>query len=532
MALKKVSHWIIFPWLIASYPILFLYAENFSLVRDIEVLETLALALALATVVFIAGRILTRDIHKGAIFASTVVMAFFLYGHLINVISAVEEPDPVISLSVTRKVFFAAFGLIVIVLLVLLLRLKSIQGLYNATPYLNLISTVLLLFVITQIANAYFKTRDAGSEIKIEKPAREIILDNSPEHPDIYYIILDGYSSNFYHLREFGYDNSAFTDALEERGFYVAYDSLSNYGQTLGSLSSSLNMRYLNNADRSVSTDSVAYARWLIANSKTAYDLQERGYEYIYMLSGFASPSDVADMNIDFFPDGPRYFETDGLQDNSWFYKQSFLPLTVETTMAYPLTDKLVEMNINNNRPYGWYEPQRALDVFDEAEKIPVMKEATFSFVHVLKPHDPISFDRDGNIISDPPNPENAFFAQLEFVNRRALQLIDIIIEQSSVPPIIILQGDHGSRLGAVWRGPRDMTHFEILNAYHFPDGGDEMLSSSITPVNSFRVMFNVYFDTDYDLLENHHYNMPDGYDDPFNLVEIDIERWWKSWED
>jgi len=385
--------------------------------------------------------------------------------------------------------------------------------------------------VAVQIVNEYLRVRDGDATLKIEKPTREVILNDSRDHPDIYYIILDGYPSNGYFLRESGYDNSVFTDELEKRGFFVAYESLSNYGQTLGSLPSSLNMRYLSEDDHLASNDSLAYARWLLANNKTAYDLQERGYKYVFMLSGFASPSDIADINIDFFPSGPQYFESDGLQENAWFYKQSFWPLMVETTMAYPLIGETIAKRTNETRPYSWPEPQRVLDVFSEAEKIPAMKEATFSFIHIIKPHDPISFDQDGNILDEIANTEDSFFAQLKFVNRRTLQMIDSILEQSSTPPIIVLQGDHGSRLGAVWRGPRDMTHFEILNAYHFPDGGDSVLSSSITPVNTFRIMFNYYFDTDYELLENHHYNMPDGYNDPFNLIEVDIEAWWRSWE-
>ncbi|MBN2231031.1 MAG: hypothetical protein JW779_15710, partial [Candidatus Thorarchaeota archaeon] len=351
-----------------------------------------------------------------------------------------------------------------------------------------------------------------------------------PENPDIYYIILDGYPSNDYFLREFGYDNSDFTDALEERGFFVAYDSLSNYGATLGSLPSSLNMRYLTEDDRLFSADSVAYARWLLANNKTAYDLQERGYEYIFMLSGFVSPSDIADINIDFYPRGPHYIETDGVQDNSWYYKQPFWPLLVKTTMAYPLEDRLVTNG--DDRRYGWYdEPQRILAIFDEAEKIPLREEATFSFIHIIKPHEPVSFDKHGNIIKRLPTQRDNFFAQLEFINRRTLQMIDSILAQSSVPPIVIIQGDHGSRLGDARRGSRDMTFFEILNAYHFPNGGEKVLSSSITPVNTFRVMFNYYFGTDYELLEDHFYNMPDEYDELFNLIEVDIDAWRRSWK-
>ena len=60
--------------------------------------------------------------------------------------------------------------------------------------------------------------------------------------------------------------------------------------------------------------------------------------------------------------------------------------------------------------------------------------------------------------------------------------------------PIIIIQGDHGlfsSNLD--WR-------FGILNAYYLP-GHNDLLYPKITPVNTFRLIFNSYFGTDYQLL-------------------------------
>jgi hypothetical protein len=63
--------------------------------------------------------------------------------------------------------------------------------------------------------------------------------------PDIYYIILDGYGRADMLQALYGFDNSMFVNALEQRGFVVASESQSNYHRTLLSLSSSLNMQYL-----------------------------------------------------------------------------------------------------------------------------------------------------------------------------------------------------------------------------------------------------------------------------------------------
>jgi hypothetical protein len=45
-----------------------------------------------------------------------------------------------------------------------------------------------------------------------------------------------------------------------------------------------------------------------------------------------------------------------------------------------------------------------------------------------------------------------------------------------------------------------------IFNAYYFPDTDYELLSSQITPVNTFRIVFNRYFGADLELLPNRVY--------------------------
>jgi hypothetical protein len=59
----------------------------------------------------------------------------------------------------------------------------------------------------------------------------------------------------------------------------------------------------------------------------------------------------------------------------------------------------------------------------------------------------------------------------------------------------------------------------KIFNAYHLPGGGDQQLYETITPVNTFRVIFNYYFAGDFDLLEDASYFST--YDDPYNFTFI-----------
>jgi len=50
---------------------------------------------------------------------------------------------------------------------------------------------------------------------------------------------------------------------------------------------------------------------------------------------------------------------------------------------------------------------------------------------------------------------------------------------------------------------------FGILNAYHLPGDGNSQLYDSISPVNTFRVIFNQYFGADLKLLEDRSYYSP-----------------------
>ncbi len=58
-------------------------------------------------------------------------------------------------------------------------------------------------------------------------------------------ILLDGYERPNKMPEVFGFDDSAFTGALESRGFRVASDSRSNYLLTALSVPSLLNMRHI-----------------------------------------------------------------------------------------------------------------------------------------------------------------------------------------------------------------------------------------------------------------------------------------------
>ncbi len=82
---------------------------------------------------------------------------------------------------------------------------------------------------------------------------------------------------------------------------------------------------------------------------------------------------------------------------------------------------------------------------------------------------------------------------QVNFADKRLLEIVKTILAKSDPAPIIVIQGDHSYFQGA--------DRVKIINAYYLPDGGDKALYPTITPVNTFRVIFNTYFGGNYELL-------------------------------
>jgi len=88
------------------------------------------------------------------------------------------------------------------------------------------------------------------------------------------------------------------------------------------------------------------------------------------------------------------------------------------------------------------------------------------------------------------------------YLNQRMIPILSAIIENSAIPPIIVLQGDHG------WDQPHRL---QILNALYLPGENGPQIPPTLTPVNTFRVIFNTYFGGSYPLLPDVSYNSPEG---------------------
>jgi hypothetical protein len=389
------------------------------------------------------------------------------------------------------------------------------------TNFLN-ISSALALIIPLRILFIFLWTSSQdplANWSRPPNPAEDSIKLEAQDRPDIYYIILDGYARSDILKEIYNLDNADFLASLRARGFFVAEGSYSNYSQTHLSLASSLNFEYLD--DLAVAEDKTNNRdplEKLIFDSRSRSWLEDIGYK-IY-ISGENFFSEIDDPAMVFYVPETRKLST-------------FESLLLESTMF----EALVDVGGQNISTYTYQtHREKILNGFAEVELLAGKEESKYVFVHILAPHPPFVFDSQGNSVQ--PDWEYVIFddlrytggfkmyvdgyrEQLIYISQLAIETIDSILLNSPTPPIIILQADHGpaSLLGPTAEASCLQERLSILNAYYFPDGNTEILYPGITPVNTFRAIFDTYFGTHLGFLPDTEYYS--NFDTPYQFVDV-----------
>ena len=488
---KTLRGWFSHPWypyVFSAYPVLALLAFNVGQIKVEAGWRALLVSILFGGLLYVLLRLILRNWYRAAFLSTLWMMLFFSYGHIhISLVKQWEGVD---------FTPWMLIGWLVLAVLVAVWGTRPKLTFIASVPPLNVIALGLAIVTLVQLSSG-FQKRDGHRLGSDNAPIQDLTLPANP--PDVYYFILDMYTRADLMKSAYDYDNSAFLKELEARGFYVAGCSQSNYTRTELSLASSLNMSYLQGLDAKFTPENQGRLRlWdSLKHNAVRYNLEQMGYTSISYANGFAwSELDDADVFLTPppFSSGMTEFET----------------LFLQTTL------------LGEGQKLGWFNADqimaqnyrdRDLLVFNSMENVVNMPGPKFVYVHLILPHPPFVFGPDGEY-TDPAQfwDENKKYPlekmaegyknQVTFLNQKMLTLLDTILSGSDTPPIIILQGDHGP-----WSQPNPQ-HFYILNAYHLPGHNDE-LYPAISPVNTFRLVFNDYFGGKYDMLKDVSYYSP-----------------------
>ena len=506
------------PFLLAIQPVLQLFLINVAELDFSEIIRSLLVSLLFAVIVLGVSYLFIRDGLKSGLVASLLILLFFLFGDVADWTVKTFGLGPV-------RANFLILVLVAVCLIVWIwLVQRHIKNLITINLYFNLLSVLFLISSLIQMRNYLIEN---GVSLRSAQPPAEVAVINSVEpRPDIYYIILDAYGRKDVLQTVYDFDNSSFVDALKAKGFYVAEQPSSNYIQTMLSLSSSLNMDYIQSLKASgITIENRKDLISILENSRVRALLAKNGYQTVSFRNDYKAT----------MPNAELYYDDTG---SGLAPVTAFESIVIDHTIVRVLTvlpffhKALIEMPYDTHRHY-------ILSTFERMKQVPSLDGDYFVYVHIIAPHPPFVFDENGvalphnepfkladanHFIKDHSRKAyiSGYRQQIQYINALVLETVNDILTKSKTPPIIIIQGDHGPGAYLHW-GSLDHTlpaeRFSILNAYYFPDQDYSALYPSISPVNSFRVLFDQFFDGDYTLLPDRHYYSPWSY--PFDFTEV-----------
>ena len=489
-----------YPWPAAAIPILHFLTSNPLHFAPIEAVVPLGIALVVVTASVVSLRFGLKDWHRPAAASAAVTVVFFGYGHVEGALDG----------NVDERVLLAGAAVLGAAAVVTIVQTGTFAA--RSTQFLNLVSVVLLVFPVADIAGrvaeSLGRTQTAES-VDVDDLAAHLLPSGLPtvsdDRPNIYYIILDSYSR---HDDLGDFDNSSFLHELERRGFYVASEATSNYPTSKQSITSSLNMAYLDGLGQRTPEDESDLIN-IAHNHALGAILKDLGYTYIHLNSGYISTGQapLADIVISFSSAGIILNEIEG--KSSIYIAEpdgiAFVTALIETTALQPIVGH--RFLFHENSPYRFVSPHRTIKMFDVlTNPIDLGEGPKFVFAHINKPHDPASFDRHGNVVSDrsdmafsdlhDPSVPDAYIGQLIYINTLTLEAVDGIMRNSAEDPIIVIAADHGYY-------SEGNSRYRILAAFHLPEGGNDALYPSISSVNHFRYILDYYFHLNLGLLED-----------------------------
>jgi hypothetical protein len=501
------------PLLFAMFPFLAFYAQNFGKTPLEQIVEPLGRALIGTAAVWLVFLALTRQVRKAAFAASVLVLPFFAYGHIVLLLPKVLQEMPWLP---------ASAGLLgTVAILAFIMRIR--EPLYDTTSGLNVAAVVLLLpscwtILVGVSAVGYRLPQYIPRGVTLSPGRATVTVDRhlseaAKDTPDVYYIVLDAYGRADRLQTYYGYDNTAFLQALEARGFFLARRSEPNYNQTPLCLASALSMNYLEApAGQKLSPEIL---RQKVDDSAVAAYLRTRGYHYVDVASGLEeSRVDTADLVLNDEPD------------------LSIVAGQVLGMTAFGLIPSQQKGRYDRHR-------RRLNGGFTHVAEVAALPYPKFVFTHILAPHPPFVFGPNGEAI----NPKGVlnlsdasellqqitkdeyrrgYIAQLQYVNKRTLEAVDAILRQSKHRPIIIIQGDHGSRMNLDWESlaRTDLREpFANLNAYLVPDKVRLDLTDKITPINSFRIILTDVFGAQLPRLPDRNFYSTESH--PYDFVDV-----------
>ena len=488
--MKILSRWPLYPLLLAAYAVLFVYAANISEVLLEQLVEPLLLALGLGLAVFAVSALLFRDLRRGALLASAILLAVLFFGHAAFQLGGAGIPEE--AQLVAWSVFIVAVGVYAV---------RARGSLATATAALNVFALLLVAMSLVTIVPAETTRAVRASEGEAITEQSVVEATRKPER-DIYFLVFDRYGSDWSLKQAYGIENDLYPD-LEAMGFQVIPGARANYHTSDLSLASTLNMRYLDDLTETLGRDSGdrTPARELMARHEVGTFLRQQGYRF-YHIGAWWEPTRSSPIADEVLSLG----------------KTAEFGSVLKGGTILPTLEKLAGRE-EPDTPSRAQHRDMALFAIRQVQHLGRTPGRKFVFAHILLPHPPyVLADKGRRVLkeeADSTSEAELFDQQLQYTNELMKRTVASLLDgPDETDPIIVLGADEGPYLcgddDCVDGSPEQYgIRHGVLRAYYLP-GLDYTVPADDSGVNIFRMLLREYFGADLPDLPNRSYTWPD----------------------
>jgi hypothetical protein len=445
----------IFPILMG---ILFLLNELRHNIAFFSVKESLFLILIVLAFTFLVnfiGQRLVKDKIKAGLIVFVFIFINLFYQDiyqfvlsnklLISIINFISSNNPVLIILPVLIIGWIIYA-------VFIFKSRSFNSRINL--YLNV---VFLLFIIVEIIR-WIISPEPEVKLTESNPYTVNINLQTEQKPDIYYIILDSYTSYESLKKYWNYDNSGFEDSLKRKGFFISRKSKADYALTPYCLSSYLNSSHL------LLDSAINY------NERNLLQLirENRLFKWLRF-------NNYACYNY-------SYFDISG---NKRYYNACYYDHYLGRTIWYSNAIQFYHLLIPSSRG-----SQTNLNIFKDLAKLAKRSHDAplFVYAHIMMPHGPYIFNETGMPFnpSETLTDDQKYLKQLIYTNSLTLETVNQILKFSIPNTTIIIQGDHGYRkLENTLIDEKSSESYTIF--YGIKTSTPIVLTDSMNPENTFK---------------------------------------------
>ncbi|MBS1513323.1 MAG: sulfatase-like hydrolase/transferase [Bacteroidetes bacterium] len=447
--------------------------DNFGFIYFSEVIKISLTILAAVLLFFVLMKWMVKDaVHAGLIvfFISAWILFF---GAALDAVRSVRFLKLLHSYSV-----FVPFMLLTLVLFVFLIRKKK-SWFSGLCYYLNVL---LLLYCVYDISVLTIKWMNSKS-VAVKNTAFNATV--VKEKPNVYLLLFDGYPGYRSLKDSFAFDNDSLYHFLQSEHF-IAQPTFSNYNMTYYSMSSMLNMKYIDEPfvalENTAANDQQRIKE--IRNAMVVQCFKQMGYRFVnYSIFDIADEPSVK---------GNSFVVSQAtLLTNKIFFNKLIKDIGWHFISGKYKIGFLENVYRGDERNNHFIVEQLLHDSTDTAPG--------FVYAHLLLPHPPFFNDSLGNALPaekvfDPGLGANkAFFlSYLKYTNHIMQNVVHSICSRDS-NAIVIVMSDHGYR--DYQTGNRtEPLQFNNICFTRFPNGKYDSVRAAWSNVNLFPFIFNSQF--------------------------------------